>query len=166
MPFDESPKDPKQRIGLKNINGQKSMFENIPKPPTQQEFQQKVQEAGDKMSGYKQQAANLFIQFSKAINDKTLSVNRNLFAIEAEKEMLQSMVQLAIQVNNDPLEQEGMGSLTWITCLFKTCLAQRDRINDLDFELEKIKKQLSSNNLTDFISKEVAKVLDKKQAGG
>jgi hypothetical protein len=169
MPFDESPKDPKdlkQRVGLKQVSGQKSMFDGIPRPPTQQEFQQKVQDVGDKMAGYKKRAAELFVQFTKAIGDKTLPQNRNMFNIETEKEMLQGMIQLAIEINNDPNEQEGMGSLTWITCLFKTCLAQRDRINELEYSLHVLQKKLESSALTDYINKEIAKALDKKTNSG
>jgi hypothetical protein len=166
--FDSDPKDPKDlnnRLGVQPIKGQKSMFEGKPKPPTQQEFQEKVQGTYDKMSGYKKRAADLFVQFTKATADKTLPQNRNMFNVETEKEMLQNMVQLAIEINNDPNEQEGMGSLTWITCLFKTCLAQRDRINELEFTLDFMKKKLDSNVLGEYINKEIIKALDKQKKG-
>ncbi len=166
--FDADPKDPKDlnnRLGVKPINGQKSMFDGKPRPPTQQDHQQKVQQAYDKMSGYKKRAADLFVQFNNATADKTLPQHRNMFAIDAEREMLQNMVQLAIEINNDPNEQEGMGSLTWITCLFKTCLAQRDRINELEYTLDFMKKKLDSNVLADYINKEITKALDKQKKG-
>jgi hypothetical protein len=148
------------KIGLKKKAGQKSMFEGKPKPQTPQEFQQKVEVVEEKKSGYKSRAADLFLQFSKAMADKTLPDNRNIFNLETEKEMLQQMIQLAVEINNDPNEQEGMGSLTWITCLFKTCLTQRDKINLLEFNLESMQK-----NLPAYIKKEIATALDKKKAG-
>jgi len=168
--FDETPKDPKdlpQRLGLKPINGQKSMFEGKPKPPTQKEFEQKVQAVQDKVSGYNQRAADLFMKFSKAAGDKTLPQNRNMFADEAETEMLQGMVQLGIEINNDPLEDNnGMGSLTLITCLLKTALAQRDRLNQLEYAYFTLQKKLDGNLLTDYINKEINKALDKKKTDG
>ena len=165
MPFDDrDPPDPK--TGLKKINGQKSMFDGKPKPPTQQEFQQKVQDVQDRQSGYKKRAAELFIQFNKTVADKKLARNRNVFDEETEKEMLQNMVQLAIEINNDPNEKEGMGSLTWITCLFKTCLSQRDKINELSYEVDTLKKKLDSGALADYINKEIAKALDKQKVNG
>jgi uncharacterized protein YaaR (DUF327 family) len=165
MPFDDrEPPDPK--VGLKKVNGPKSMFEGKPRPPTQQEFQEKVQEVQEKQSGYKKRAAELFTQFNKAISGKELARNRNLFAIEMEKEMLQNMIQLAIEINNDPNEKEGMGSLTWITCLFKTCLAQRDKINDLEYEVAELKKKMDSGVLADYINKEIIKALDKQKGNG
>lgn len=166
MPFDEKdPKDFAPKIGLKKqTTGQKSMFEGKPKAPTQQEFQKQVEGAQEKIAGYKKRAADLFVQFNKSILDKTLPQNRNVFNIESEKEMLQNMIQLAIEINNDPNEQEGMGSLTWITCLFKTTLAQRDRINELEYLLSSLQKKLDSGVLSDYINKEITKALDKKKA--
>lgn len=159
MPFDTAPKDPKDRLKLNPIKGQPSMFDNQPKKPTQEEFQQQVQVSQEKLSGYKKRAADLFLQFSKVINDKTLPQNRNVFNTETEKEMLQNIMQLGIDVNNDPNEQEGMGSLSLLTFLFKTCLAQRDKINELEYSFQSLTKKLDAHVLTDFISKEVHKVL-------
>jgi len=166
MPFDESPKDPKNlpnRLGLKNINGQKSMFDNQPKQPTQEDFQNKVQAAQDKMSGYKKRAAELFLAFSNTVADKTLPQNKNMFNVEAEKELLQNMIQLAMDINLDENEQEDMGSLTLITFLFKNCLAQRDRLNALEYSFSVLQKKIDSSVLTDYINKEINKALDKKK---
>lgn len=163
MPFDEDePKEFEAKIGLKPINGQQSMF-NKPRRPTQQEFQQKVQNVQEKLSGYKKRAAELFIAFNKSMADKTLMQNKNVLNNEIEREMLQDMIQLAIDINNDPNEQEGMGSLTWITLLFKTCLAQRDRINQIEYMMSYLQKQVDNNDLISLINKEIIKVLDSKK---
>lgn len=165
MPFDDrAPPDPK--TGLQKINGPKSMFDGKPRPPSQQDLNKKVEEVQERQSGYKKRAADLFIQFNKTVSDKKLARNRNIFDVETEKEMLQNMVQLAIEINNDPSEKEGMGSLTWITCLFKTCLAQRDTINDLAYEVSELKKKLDSGALSDYINKEIVKALDKQKSNG
>lgn len=147
---------------MKNV-GAKSMFDGQKRPPTQQEFQQRVQESQDTLAGYKRRAADLFVQFQRAIGDKTLAQNRNIFNTETEKEMLQNVLQLATEINNDPNEQEGMGSLTAITLLLKTCLVQRDRINELEYALANIQKKLDPAVLADFVNKEIAKALDKKK---
>src|SRR6266850_3635363 len=103
MPFDEEePKEFKPKFGLKKIEGQKSMFDGKPRKPTQQEFQQKVQSAQDALSGYKKKAADLFVRFNKSMSDKTLIENKNLLHHETERELLQNMIQLAIDINNDP----------------------------------------------------------------
>jgi hypothetical protein len=162
VPFAE-PEDREAKIGLKKVSGQKSMFDGKPRPPSQQEFQDKIHQVEDRKAGYKQKAADLFLQFVKSISDRTLPQNRNALSRDAETEMLQQMVQLAIDINNDPNEPEGMGSMTWITCLFKVCLAQRDRINELEFRVAEFQKKLNSPEFVEFINKEILKALDKKK---
>jgi hypothetical protein len=157
----QSPDEYTPKGGVKS-QGQ-SMFDNKPKRQTQQQFEQKVQQHQETLSGYKKRAADLFVQFQRSMSDKTLPQNRNVFLAETEKEMLQNMLQLAVEINNDASEQEGMGYLTWITLLFKTCLAQRDRMNEMEFALVTLQKKLDSASLADFINKEIAKTLDKKK---
>lgn len=157
----QGPQEYKPKVTMKK-QGSTSMFDNMPKKPTQQEFQQKVQEGQETQAGYKRQAAELFVQFQKAMSDKTLAQNRNIFNRETEKEMLQNMLMLATEINNDPNEQEGMGSLTWITLLLKMCLMQRDRMNELEYALEAYQKR-SSTALTEAVKKEIALALDKKK---
>lgn len=140
----------------------KSMFDAKPRQ-SPQEFEQKVHQVQETLSGYKKRAADLFVQFQRTMADKTLAQNRNIFNNEAEKEMLQNMLQLAAEINNDQNEQEGMGSLTWITLLFKTCLSQRDRMNELEYAIHTLQKKLEAPVLSDFINKEITKALDKKK---
>lgn len=148
---------------MKNV-GPTSMFDNQrKKAPTQQEFQQKVQDSQETLAGYKRRAAELFVAFQRSMSDKTLAQNRNIFNVETEKEMLQKILQLAAEINGDPNEQEGMGSVTVITLLLKTCMSQRDRMNELEFALSNLQKKTSPEALADFVSKEIAKALDKKK---
>lgn len=163
--FDEDPKEPREnRVKLKQVSSQKSMFEGQPKKPTPQEFASQVHAQQERSASYKVRAAKLAGDFGKMMGDKTLPQNKNIFSREAERELLGNMMQLAIEINNDPNEQEGMGSLSWITVLFNTCIAQRDRLNFIEYRLEQTEKTVNSTNLTDFINKEVTKVLDKKKS--
>lgn len=144
MPFDEDdseqPEQPK-KVGLKNVSSQKSIFESMPKKPTPEEFDQKVKRVQERASHYKAKAADLAMQFNRAMSDKTLPQNKNMFQQELEKDLLQQMVQLAIDINNDPNEKEGMGSLSWITLLLKTCFSQRDKINRLEYAVSQLEKK-------------------------
>lgn len=162
MPFDNTPKDFKPKSSLRPVQGSPSMFDGKPKPPTQQEFEKKVQEVQEQSSAYKRRAADLFMQFNKALMDKTLPQNRNIFNAETEKEMLQNMLQLATEINNDSNEQESMGSLTLITLLFKACLAQRDRINQVEYSLDVLNKKIES--FPAQINKEIVKAIDSKKS--
>lgn len=163
MPFDEKKEYiPKQT--LKQMPGQKSMFDNKPRPPSPQEFQQQVQESQDQVAGYKKRAAELFLQFNKLMADKTLPQNRNVFNQETEKELIGNMVKLAQAMNLDQNENEGDGTLTWVIALLTTSLRQRDRINELEYMVHSLQKKLESTAFTDYINKEISKALDKKKS--
>ncbi len=163
MPFDEDETGPSiqsQKIGLKKVSGQKSVFDGMPKKQTQEQLDEKVKEAVQRNSGYKHQAAELATMFNRAMADKTLARNRNVMSNDAEREILQKMVQLAIDINNDPKEQEGMGSLSWITLLLRTCFSQRDKINDLEYDLHKLKEVTHPSYVSSVIKKEIAAALE------
>lgn len=159
MPFDEDeagPSKQSQRIGLKQVSGQKSVFDGLPKRQTPAEFNERVKEVSQQASSYKQRAAELAIQFNRAMADKTLVGNRNVFSNDAEQELLINMVRLAQDVNSDSAEREGEGSLSWIILLLKTCFTQRDRINQLEYSVSKIDAKFEE------LKKEFAQ-LDKKK---
>lgn len=162
MPFDEEnddglPSPHSQKIGLKQVSSQKSIFDSIPKKPTQEEFNTKVKKIHDRDNSYKIRAAELATQFNKIMADKTLVQNKGPFAKEIEKEVLSNMINLAVEINNDGKEIEGMGSLTWITLLLKTCLSQRNKINQLEYSLSVLEKKLEPSALSKLISKDLDK---------
>lgn len=148
-------------VGVKQ-QGQ-SMFDQVRKKPTQKEFQQQVQQTQETLSGYKKRAAELFVQFQRAMSDKTLPQNRNIFNQESEKELLQNMILLAAEINSDPNERESEGSLTWIVLLLKTCFTQRDKMNELEYQVVQLQKKVDPTAMADFINKEITKALDKKK---
>lgn len=159
MPFDEDSSDdsiPAKNSGLKRVSTQKSIFDNLPKKPSPEEFEKRVHETQERMSGYKLSGAVLSKQFHKMLGDKTLKQNKTPFAADAEKELLSKMVQLAIDINNDPIEQEGMGSLSWITLLLKICFFQRDRINQLEYLVELLDKRTSPDNMKKIVAEAIA----------
>src|SRR5271166_5414704 len=92
------PEDRELKVGIKKPSGQKSMFEGKPRPPTPQEHQEKSLQVEERKASYKQRAADLFTQFNKSITDKTLPQNRNILNQDAEREMLQKMMQLAMDI--------------------------------------------------------------------
>lgn len=162
MPFDEEENNEQstysQKVSLKNVSTQKSIFDSQLKKPSTEEFEKKVQKIQEKKISYKTKAADLALQFNKAMADKTLKSNKTIFSSEIEQDLLSKMIQLALEINTDPIEQEGMGSLTWITLLLKTSFAQRDKINLLEYSLSQIEKKIEL-----LVAKEVAQSLDKKK---
>jgi len=156
MPFDEeddndlSPQS--QKVGLKKVSSQKSIFDSMPKKPNQEDLDQKVKGIQERASQYKSRTADLAVQFNKTLADKTLQQNKNLFQNELENELLKNMVRLAQEINADELERDGEGSLSWITLLLKTCFNQRDRINKLEYSLNQLEKKTDPVKLTELIN--------------
>jgi hypothetical protein len=153
MPFDDEEDKQKinKKIGLKQVSSQKSIFETKQdeKKPSAESFEKKVEEINKKNNDYKAKAAELALAYKKLIFDKTLNQNKNIFSEEIEKETLSKMVALAVEINNDEDEQEGMGTLSWVTLLLKYFLHHRDRINNLEYQCltlqknnEELKKEL------------------------
>jgi len=140
MPFDEEDEEvitPK-KSGLKKISSQKSIFEGMAKKPNQKDFEKQVKNSQEKLSGYKAEAAELSKKYIGLLQDKTLKQNKSLFTRQMEQELIAAMIQLAVTINNDPDEQEGMGSLSWITLLLKVCLSQNMKINELEYKVSKL----------------------------
>lgn len=161
MPFEEEYDElPEKQLkaGLKTISSQKSMFESTPKKPSQEETDKRAQTLHERSGSYKMRAAELALQFNRAMSDKTLKSNKTIFAAEIEQELLTKMIGLAIEINADPIEQEDMGSLSWITLLLRTCFAQRDRANYLEYAISQIDKKIEST-----VTSEVARALDKSK---
>jgi hypothetical protein len=167
MPFDEEdtelPSIQSGKVGLKKVSSQKSIFESMPQKPTQEDLDSKVKKMQERASRHKIKAADLASQFNKMMNEKTLPQNKNPFQKEMERDLLGQMIQLSIDINSDPNEQyDGMGTLSWVTLLLKTCFSQRDKINQLEYNVTQLEKKVSPAAL----SQEIAKALDNTKKNG
>lgn len=168
MPLDDDysdlpPETPKVKSGLKQVSTQKSIFEGAAKKPSQEDLDKRVRGMQEQDFSFKKRTAELAIQFRKLMDDKTLPQNKSIFAAEMEKEVLSSIIQLAAEINDHPDEGEGMGSLSWIAQLFKTCLGQRDRMNRMEYALFQLEKKIEAAPSREFVSKEIFKALDSKK---
>jgi hypothetical protein len=153
MPFDDEEKEEvaqQNKKGLKQVSSQKSIFEKKKEEqrPSAENFEKKIEEINKKNNDYKSRAAELALSYKKLILDKTLTQNKTVFSEEIEKETLSKMVSLAVEINNDEDEQEGMGTLGWVTLLLKYFLHHRDRVNNLEYQvltLQKINEELKKD---------------------
>ena len=76
------------------------------------------------------------------IKDKTLKKNISHSMEENQNAVRKKLVDLAFQTNNDELEQyDGMGSVALISLMLKMFLVQRDRMNDQEFLIQKLKER-------------------------
>jgi vacuolar-type H+-ATPase subunit H len=126
---------------LKTTN-EASMARQIPKKPSKQEFEQAAKEANETLNSYKERAAKLAADFKRVMDDHTLAENKNILASGVERELIAGLAQLAIDVNNDQHEQEGMGSVSMSVMLLNHLLTTRDRLNHLEYRLEQQEKKL------------------------
>jgi hypothetical protein len=140
---DDDDKPGKPKPGLK-INNKNSMFSSLPKKPNPADFQKQVQESQDKIMGYESEAAQLAAMFQKLLEDKTLPDNKNIMSQEAERDLIAKIVDVAVKLNNDENEMEGMGSVGTSILLFRAVLHQKDRISKLEYNLQQAEKKIKS----------------------
>lgn len=133
----------KPKAGLK-INNSKSIMNNIPKKPNPVEIEAKAREAIDRSEGYNSEVANLVSMFKKTLEDKTLADNKSSLSLDAEKELIGKMIDLAININNDPNQREGMGSVGLIIVLLKSILDHRDKVNKLSYDMLQSDRKINS----------------------
>ncbi len=97
--------------------------------------------ANDTMSRleeYKKRSWDLGTKFKSLIEDKFLPENKSPIAKDLEKEILDGLSSLATDINNDPSQLEGMGSVAMCQLIMKMMLIQRDTINSLLFRINKL----------------------------
>ncbi len=80
------------------------------------------------------------------IKNKIVKENKSPIEEDLEKETVQKLIQISMQLNNDDTQPEGIGSLGLINLLFRSVLAQRDIINNLEYKYVQLERQLSSKD--------------------
>jgi len=132
--------DKKRKPGLK-INNDRSMAKTLSKPPSKKEFEETAKQVNETLNSYNDRAAKLASDFRKLMEDTTLIENKNVLMVDIEREILGKLAQLAVDINTDEHEKEGMGSVGLLAIVFNHLLLMRDRINLLEYRLEQeIKK--------------------------
>lgn len=154
MPFDDDYKKPDVN-GLKKVSSKKSMFDDLPKKPSYQEFEQTANEANDKINNYKNEMLKLATKFKSIMSDKTLLANKSVLTKNIEKECFQKLIQIAEDINNDENEPQCNGSNSLIALILNTLLLSKDRMNYLEFHLSETINKVSSldNKIKDLESK-------------
>lgn len=149
MPFDDDDDDippTKSKVGIKLNNSQSIVSKN--KKPSTEEFHKKAQEANKKTLAYTDRAKDLSVKFIKLLEDKTLLENKNTVLLDLEKEIISDLVGLGIDINSDENELDGMGSIGLTSLIFKCLMRQRDRINNLEYNLYLLDKRVKKIELS------------------
>jgi hypothetical protein len=141
MPFEEDEQElDEKKSRLNKVSTQKSIFDGASKKKTQAQFTQQVMTIDEQASNYKFQVKDLAIKFKSMLKDQTLLKNKTSIQIDVERETMFKLINLANQLNCDENEQECSGSLALITLLFNAVFYQRDKINELEYEISMNKK--------------------------
>ena len=152
MPFEDDYVDLKKTAkptkGLK-LDNKNSFLADKP----QNNIEEQVQEIEENKQKYKKEAAKLALKYKNLLDDKTLVQNKNALNNMMEADVLKEIADLAMRINNDPNEKEGMGSLSWIILNLKCLLLMRDKVNQMEYKLSLIEKKLE--DLPKWIEKAV-----------
>jgi hypothetical protein len=108
----------------------------------QEKFEEVAKETHERREQRKLRMYELGAKFIGMINDKTLFENKGPTERAAEKQVIGDLVVLAIEINNDQGEKEGIGSIGLITAMFNCLLKVRDVNNALGYELEQIRNRM------------------------
>lgn len=109
-------------------------------------FDQEVLSHVKDQNDQKYKAMELSKKFWSAIKDTTLSRNKGPNKKELESQTAKDLCQLALELNSDQSQPEGIGSIGIITLLLNTVLYQRDMINNLSYEVSLLNKKIKSSD--------------------
>ncbi|MCK9567687.1 hypothetical protein M0R72_01900 [Candidatus Pacearchaeota archaeon] len=112
-----------------------------------EEYKARFEENADKTVKYhdekSKKAIDIITRYHKLTEDKTLFRNRGSIATDVEREIRQQIIQLALDMNNDENEEDnGKGSVVVLSVVTKILLMYRDRLNDLEYEIQQLKREL------------------------
>lgn len=130
------------------INGKQPRFKSS-KAVSEEQFKEKIrehQEGNKELMGKIWELSN---KYTSSIKDKTLSENKSPLQKEIETDIAKQLTNIALDLNNDEQQPEGVGSIGLLMLLLKTNLIQRNIINDLGYKVHKLEQSLDS-----FLSRE------------
>ena len=138
--------DDDQESNTKNIKGLKLTNEKssvkVPRP------QVNVKAMRDKILSDKKYKDEVGWNFAKAflatMKNKTLAENKDPNEKEGEDKLLLQYIEFARIVNNDEGEEECLGAMAIITMLLRGLLIQRDRMNELEYTVKDLKRQVKT----------------------
>ena len=143
MPFSSEPRDRKPKKGLKINNEQSSI--PVPKDPNASEFNQAADRAFARNEDYKKRSVELTAKFSSMMDDRVLPDNKTIIVKDLEQEVQSQLSKLAMEMNKDEGQPEGIGSVILVALLMKMCVRQRDQINLLSYKITQLENLLAAS---------------------
>jgi hypothetical protein len=158
------PRDPNRRLGfqdvdkevvatrgvkLKNKSAERKEKEKVEREEYKQKFDERAEKTIQHYNEQNSRAIEIISRFIKMSEDKTLAQNKGGIADDVEREIRQDLIQLALDLNNDENEEDnGKGSVIALSAMTKILLVYRDRLNELEYQLLQLKRELNAKNLS------------------
>ncbi len=140
MPFDDDKKPKvKKTLGVKHSNATSEVNQKV---VATQAFEAGANAQFSKIEEYKQRAWDLSVKYKSFVENKVLADNKGVISSNLEKEVIEKLIQLASEMNEDPTQDQAVGSTAICMILLKCMLVQRDIINELSFKMEKLEKKI------------------------
>lgn len=141
---DEDAKFQQSRRGKLKIDSTKSQFTKaaIQNSIQKERFEEQADLVFNQMQDKNQRAAELVKEFWSFVMDQTLLTEKGPARKSLEKEIVNKLLSFATEINNDPNEFEGAGSVAIISLLLKAVLYLRDINSGLSYRLSEVEKQI------------------------
>ncbi len=107
-----------------------------------------IEANAQKILSNQEEQRNLTIKLTSQLlalfKDQTLLENKDIRAKEAEERILKDYVAFARLINNDESQEEGLGSIGFSIAIVKCALIQRDRINELEYNIKNLQREVKT----------------------
>ena len=111
-------------------------------PPKVENFRKRIDEILESEEEQKRVGLLLIQSFFKMIEEKKLDAAKTPEIREREKQIIKDLMDFARLLNSDENQvEENYGSMSLFQVLLLSVIKQRDRINNLEYKLEKLQKQ-------------------------
>lgn len=136
---------PRKKIGIKQ-NGLPTSSVNSNKAEVEQakSFDNLANQKYEDIEEYKSEMMRLAVELKKMIHDQVLPENKGPLKENLEKEVLDRLTKLSAKMNEDETQPESAGSNAMCLLLLKCLLWQRDSINKISHDLNKLDVALGS----------------------
>jgi hypothetical protein len=128
------------------LNQSKSRFSKPNEDNLSKKLEDKVGEIQNRDQKLIKDALEFSTRYMSLIKNKTLKSNKGPIEQDLETEIVKGLIQIAMDLNNDDSKPEGIGSAGVLTLLLRSVLAQRDIINNLEYELVQLKRRIKPSS--------------------
>jgi hypothetical protein len=137
--FEEDEKIPEMNSGLKIKNKNQTLKSS---PSSLEEDAYKLVKNKNEINV---KIAELSAKYMSFVRDKTITDNKSANDTSNEKAVINNLINLCLALNADETEPEGIGSIGLCSLLSHAILEQRNIINDLKYEIHKLKLDNKAN---------------------